>query len=142
MEAAQWAVLSLTALAAGLVSYFYNDGRDHHARLVLRADVVIGLVGTALFILGGLSPPASSVPQCDWSNPGDDLEPQCETTGEASHRAANESGGEFLDDFVIGPAYEFIGVVAGGTVGLLVAKATRRRPPDGRQALLLFDDKT
>ncbi len=76
MAAAQWAVLLLTVLAAGLASYLYNDGRDHHIRLVLQAGVVIGLVGTALFFVGEvLSTPASAVPQCDWSNLGEDLRP-------------------------------------------------------------------
>jgi hypothetical protein len=48
MAVAQWVVLGLNVVAAGLASYFYNDGRDHQLTLVLRAAAVIGAVGTDL----------------------------------------------------------------------------------------------
>jgi hypothetical protein len=50
MAAVQWVALLLTAMAAGLASYLYNDGRDDHIRLVLQAGVATGMVGTALFL--------------------------------------------------------------------------------------------
>ena len=143
MAAAQWAVLSLTVVAAGLASYLYNDGRDHHTRLVLRAGVVIGLVGSALFFVAEvLSTPASAVPQCDWTNLGEDLRPQCETTAEAARRAANESGRHFVSNYIIGPSVEFAAVAVGGVVGLLGATATRGRRSDGRPRQIFFDNET
>jgi hypothetical protein len=140
MAVVQWVVLSLTLVTAGLASYLYNDGRDHHIKLV-HASIVIGLVGTALFVVSeALSTPASSLPQCDWSNLDEDLAPQCETDAEASWRAANESGRHFVSSYIIGPTVEFAAVTVGGVLGLLGAMATRRRPSDGRPREIYVDD--
>jgi len=142
MAAVQWAVLLSTVVTAGVASYLYNDGRDHHIRLVLRASVVIGFVGTALFFVGeARSTPASAVPQCDWSNLGEDLLPRCETTAEAARRAADESGRHFISSYLIGPTVEFVAVAVGGVGGLLTAAATRRRPSDGRSWKVLADEE-
>lgn len=141
MAAVQWIVLVLTVVATAVAAYLYNDGHDRALKPMLVAVAVIGAVGTGLFWIGELmTPPASAVPQCDWSDLGDDLSPSCESSSEAARRAAGESGDHFVSSYLIGPTVEFLGVCAGGVIGWLVAKATRRKPTDGREGRILMDD--
>ncbi len=140
MAAAQSVVLILTVLVTSVASYLYNDGRDTHLKGVLHVAMAIGIVGTGLFIAAeALSRPASAVPECDWSNLGDDLRPECESTGEASRDAAIKSWLHFRSSYIVGPTVEFTGVAAGGMLGLLAASATGRRPSDGRDRQIFFD---
>lgn len=141
MVAVQWLVVALSAVAAGLASFFYNDGRDHHLKLTLQAGAVIAFTGTALFYVGeALTPPASAVPQCDWTDLGDDLTPDCESSAEASSRAAGESLDHFVSSYLVGPIVEFAAVVGGGLVGFIAAGSTGRSPSDGRPRRVLVDD--
>lgn len=140
MAAAQFGVLLLTVLAAGVVSFMYNDGHGTHVKTALQVAAAIGIVGTGLFIAAeSLSRPASAVPQCDWLNLGDDLRPRCESTSEASRRAGTESSLHFRSRYIVAPTVEFAGVAAGGVVGLLAAAATRRSATDGRDRQIFFD---
>jgi hypothetical protein len=138
---AQWVVTFLTASAAGLSTYLYNDGRDRSLALVLRAAAVIGVVGTVLFFASqAATPPPSSAPECDWSNIGPDLRPDCETTAEASRRAAGEGLSNLASTVLIGPMIEGAALTVGAVAGFLVAIATARRPTDGRAPRLVIDE--
>lgn len=142
MAAAQWVVLVLTVLATAVASYLYNDGFDRALKPMLVAVAVIGAVGTGLFFLSeALTPTASSLPHCDWSNLDDNFRPQCESRGEAMRRAAHESGAHVLSSYVIGPSLEFVAVCAGGASGWLLAKASKRKPTDGRRGRIAFNDE-
>jgi len=142
MAVAQWIVLALTVVATAVATYLHNDGHDRALKPVLVAVAVIGAVGTGLFWIGELiTPLPSAVPQCDWSDLGDDLSPHCESSEDAVRRAAGESGDHVLSSFVIGPTVEFVGVSAGAAVGWLLAKASRRKPTDRREGRILMDDE-
>lgn len=141
MEALQLIVLVLTVVATAVATYLYNDGHDRALKPMLVTVAVIGAVGTGLFWLGeAMTTPASAVPRCDFSDVGPDLSPTCESSGEASRRAAGESGSHVLSSYVIGPVVEGLGLGVGGAVGWLVAKATRQKPTDGRRGRILLED--
>ena len=141
MGAVQWLVIALTAVAAALASFFYNDGRDHHLKLTLQAGAVIAFTGMVLFYVGeALTPPVNAAPQCAWTDLDDDLTPNCESSAEASRRAAEESLGHFVSTYLVGPTVELAAVVAGGLVGFVAAGATGRSPSDGRPRRVLVDD--
>lgn len=138
---AQWAVTCSVMLAAGLASYFYNDGRDRHLESVLRAAAVIGAIGTGLFFVGeALATPPSGVPECDWSNLDQDLRPDCETPGQASRRAAGEGASHFVSSYLVGPAIEMGATTVGAIAGFLVALTTTRHPTDGRARRVMVDE--
>lgn len=130
METLQWLLLLATAVAAGVATYAYNDQRDGALRRVLLLLTGLGVVSTGLLWLTiALTPPASSVPRCDFSSGA----PVCESSGEASRRAAGESLDFFSETYLTGPLKDAGAIGLGALVGLGVAAATGRKPTDGRK---------
>jgi hypothetical protein len=138
---AQSVVLGLTVVAAGMATFFFNDGRDNQLKRTTLAAAVIGATGTVLFFVGeALTAPASAVPRCEWTDVGNDLSPRCESSGEASRRAAEQSLDHLTSGYLLGPALEGAATLGGAAVGLAAAMVTRRAPSDGRRRRLLIDD--
>ena len=134
MESLEWVVLLATVIVAGVATYAYNDQRDGALRQLLLVLAGLGVVSTGLLWLTiAQTPPASSVPRCDFSSGA----PVCESSGEASRRAAGESVDFFSSTYLVGPVKDAAAIGLGALTGLGLAAATGRKPDDGRKPRLV-----
>lgn len=132
LESAQWAVLVVSGVVAGVAAFVVRGGRERYLGRVVTVGVVVAGLGTALFWLGEvLAPPAGALPVCDFSDLDDDLRPACETAEEAMARAAGESREHLVSSYVLGPLLEGAVVSVGALVGVVAAGVTGPRPRRG-----------
>ena len=117
-------LLVLSAIAAGVAAFLYNDGHDHKAA---------GLLGGGLSFLAMLV--SSVAPKSENQEPTFN----CRVYGEGC-RDPTEGLKDWFGGILSGAALEMLLVFFCALVGLAVAKRTRHQPTDGRKSALLPPD--
>jgi hypothetical protein len=134
-------VVVLAAILSLIATFLYCDGHDRPLGAVLKVIAAVSAIGFGLALVSAaLTNPASSVPECTYRTEHGQVVADCESTGEASRRAAGEAGSDFVERYIVGPIRDGAIVFAAGLVGMFAARATARRPTDGRRMRVITEE--